>query len=130
MLEKVGAKVMAVGDGLQAVNSLKYALNSQGSCAAPPPFEDGNMGQYRPNFPPCDLILMDCQMPNMDGYKATKEIRKLEAGTGVHIPIVALTAHAMSSDEAKCLDVGMDAHLTKLMVSTILSLTGGNDLSL
>ncbi|KAK9713222.1 hypothetical protein RND81_06G012800 [Saponaria officinalis] len=135
MLEKVGAKVMAVGDGLQAVNSLKFALNSQGSCAAPPPFEDEHTGQYRPNFPPCDLILMDCQMPNMDGYEATKEIRKLEAGTGVHIPIVALTAHAMSSDEAKCLDVGMDAYLTKpidykLMVSTILSLTRGNDLSL
>lgn len=67
-------------------------------------------------------------MPKMDGYEATKEIRKNERSTGFHIPIVALTAHAMSSDEAKCLDVGMDAYLTKpinykLMVSTILSLT-------
>lgn len=64
----------------------------------------------------------------MDGYEATKAIRRFEAGTGSHIPIVALTAHAMSSDEAKCLEVGMDAYLTKpidckLMVSTILSLT-------
>lgn len=67
-------------------------------------------------------------MPKMDGYEATKAIRKSEQGTGLHIPIVALTAHAMSSDEAKCLEVGMDAYLTKpidykLMVSTILSLT-------
>lgn len=68
------------------------------------------------------------QMPKMDGYEATKAIRKSEEGTDSHIPIVALTAHAMSSDEAKCLEVGMDAYLTKpidykLMVSTILSLT-------
>ena len=67
-------------------------------------------------------------MPKMDGYEATKAIRKSETGTDMHIPIVALTAHAMSSDEAKCLEVGMDAYLTKpidykLMVSTILSLT-------
>lgn len=67
-------------------------------------------------------------MPKMDGYEATKAIRRAEMGTGTHIPIVALTAHAMSSDEAKCLQVGMDAYLTKpidrkLMVSTILSLT-------
>ncbi|KAH9621926.1 hypothetical protein KSS87_022205 [Heliosperma pusillum] len=137
MLEKVGAKVMAVGDGLQAVNTLKSTLCSEGSSGAHP-FSEGYTGQFqtlRPTFPPCDLILMDCQMPNMDGYEATKEIRRLEGGTGVHIPIVALTAHAMSSDEAKCLDVGMDAYLTKpidykLMVSTILSLTRGNDSSL
>lgn len=66
-------------------------------------------------------------MPKMDGYEATMTIRKWEEGRGWHIPIVALTAHAMSSDEAKCLKVGMDAYLTKpidykLMVSTILSL--------
>lgn len=71
---------------------------------------------------------LEKQMPKMDGYEATKAIRKSEMGTGLHIPIVALTAHAMSSDEAKCLEVGMDAYLTKpidrkLMVSTILSLT-------
>lgn len=74
---------------------------------------------------PCNLKY---QMPKMDGYEATKAIRRAEMESESHIPIVALTAHAMSSDEAKCLEVGMDAYLTKpidckLMVSTILSLT-------
>jgi CheY-like chemotaxis protein len=86
LLEKLGYRVDVVADGLAAVAAWQT-------------------GKF-------DLIIMDCQMPQMDGYEATREIRRLQEGKG-HIPIVALTAHAMKGDEEKCRAAGMDDYLSK-----------------
>jgi len=60
-----------------------------------------------------DLVLMDVQMPIMGGIEATRRLRAEEQGTGRRVPIVALTAHAMKSDEERCVAAGMDGYLTK-----------------
>jgi len=60
-----------------------------------------------------DLILMDVQMPLMDGFKATAAIREKEKTTGDHIPIIAMTGYAMKGDRQRCLDAGMDAYICK-----------------
>ncbi|MCD4697640.1 MAG: response regulator [Bacteroidales bacterium] len=60
-----------------------------------------------------DLVLMDVQMPSMNGYEATKEIREFEKESGKHTPIIALTAYAMKSDKNLCLEAGMDDYISK-----------------
>ena len=86
LLEKLGLRVDVVGDGRAAIEAWRS-------------------GQY-------DLIFMDCQMPEVDGYQAAAEIRRLE-GPAAHIPIVALTAHAMKGAEQTCREAGMDEYLSK-----------------
>jgi len=95
MLEKLGYRTDAVANGFEAVRAVDMA--------------------------PYDLILMDVQMPEMDGFTATEAIRKTEEGTGKHIPIIAMTACAMSGDRERCLDAGMDGYVSKPV--TIKSVT-------
>jgi two-component system, sensor histidine kinase and response regulator len=93
ILEKQGHSVVVVGNGQEALEALKKDEAVQ-----------------KNSF---DLILMDVQMPVMDGLQATRAIRENEAHTKAHIPIVALTAHAMKGDQDRCLAAGMDAYLSK-----------------
>ena len=90
MLKDAGFVVDSVNDGIDAVEKMK----------------DVNEDAY-------DLILMDIQMPKMDGYTATKKIRRLSNLRKANIPIVAMTANAFEEDKKKSMEAGMNAHLSK-----------------
>jgi signal transduction histidine kinase/DNA-binding response OmpR family regulator len=87
ILQKAGHTVLVAGNGLEALAALR-----------------------RQTF---DLVLMDIQMPGVDGFEATAAIRTNERGTNVHLPIIAMTAHAMMGDRERCLAAGMDGYLSK-----------------
>jgi CheY-like chemotaxis protein len=87
LLEKRGHRVVVCGNGREAV----AAVNEE----------------------PFDVVLMDIQMPEMDGFEATAAIRAHEEQSGEHVPIIAMTAHAMKGDEARCVVAGMDGYISK-----------------
>jgi len=87
LIEKRGHTVTVVGSGREALEALENS-----------------------SF---DAVLMDVQMPEMDGLEATMEIRKKEKTSGEHIPIIAMTAYAMSGDRERCLGAGMDGYVSK-----------------
>ena len=67
-----------------------------------------------------DCILMDIQMPEMDGYEAVARIRTLEKRSGTRVPIIAMTAHAMPDDQKRCIQAGMDDYISKPIDSHVL----------
>ena len=76
--------------------------------------------RYAHAEPPYDAILMDVQMPGMDGYEATQAIRDIERRTGAHVPILAMSASAFEEDVAAARAAGMDGHLAKPIDTQLL----------
>jgi two-component system, sensor histidine kinase and response regulator len=88
--------------------------------------ENGRLAVEALEREPFDLVLMDIQMPEMDGLEATRAIRERERASGGHTPIVAVTAHALKGDDERCFAAGMDGYLTKpLKVSDLVRALAG-----
>ncbi|KAJ6762589.1 TWO-COMPONENT HISTIDINE KINASE [Salix purpurea] len=115
VLKRLGASVEVCANGKEAFNEVCKSLSDQK--------KEGDSIS-----PPYDFIFMDCEMPIMNGFEATRLIRmEEEQYGGVHVPIIALTAHAMPEQTSKVYDAGMDFHLTKpleekKMLEVILSI--------
>jgi CheY-like chemotaxis protein len=75
--------------------------------------QDGISALEKLKKQPFDMVFMDIQMPGLDGMEVTRQVRQLEEDSGMHVPIIALTAHAMVGDRERFLQAGMDAHLAK-----------------
>ena len=82
--------------------------------------DDGSKALEKVRGAPFDLILMDVQMPELNGFEATLAIREKEKETDSHIPIIAMTARAMKGDKERCLEVGMDGYVSKPVRSEAL----------
>ncbi|GLJ41537.1 hypothetical protein SUGI_0859670 [Cryptomeria japonica] len=127
-LTQLGATVKCVDDGEQAVQIVSEMLHSRiknnkdflSSKQCPLKSSDDPVQPYV-----FDILLMDCEMPIMDGYEATRRIREEEKRYGFHIPIIALTAHAMAEEARRCIQAGMDFHLPKpLTREPLLNIVG------
>ena len=105
-----GASVLVVEDNMINQEVARHMLESLG-CRVDM-VDDGCVAIERVGSRPYDLVFMDVQMPMMDGIEATKEIRRRESDA-THVPIVAMTAHAMATDRERCLAVGMDDYISK-----------------
>ncbi len=109
LLEKMGHSVSVAEDGKKALETMAQGI--------------------------FDLVMMDVQMPVMDGFEATRIIRNQELGTGTHVPIVAMTAHAMKGDREECLQSGMDGYVSKPIdtqelyetIDNLFSMTKGDE---
>ncbi|MDA1264670.1 MAG: ATP-binding protein [Planctomycetota bacterium] len=105
------ARILVVEDNTTNQQLLQYLLGKRGfrvdvAANGRKAVDAATVGDY-------DLILMDCQMPELDGFEATRQIRALEVGRGGHVPILAMTANALAGDRERCIDSGMDDYVSK-----------------